>query len=233
MRFPGQLNTDINEITTNLVPFPRLHFLVPALAPLDPQPLPAAVGGASAGGVGMGAGGTARLPRAQVVRALFHDAFAPSHQLIRCDPRTGTYLAAALLLRGDVSISDVNGCMAKIQPTLRMIHFNEDGFKLGLCGAAPLEADHAVLCLANTTVVAGMFEDMHRRFGKLYGRRAMVHHYAEYMSDADAGGRGVGGGGGLFAEAEEVLVGVAAAYRELESSAPPTDAEVARYLPFA
>ena len=26
--FPGELNVDLNEITTNLVPFPRLHYLV-------------------------------------------------------------------------------------------------------------------------------------------------------------------------------------------------------------
>ena len=30
----GALNTDLSDITSNLVPFPRLHFLVPALAPL-------------------------------------------------------------------------------------------------------------------------------------------------------------------------------------------------------
>jgi hypothetical protein len=33
-RFPGSLNVDLNEITTNLVPFPRLHYLIPALSPL-------------------------------------------------------------------------------------------------------------------------------------------------------------------------------------------------------
>jgi hypothetical protein len=33
-RFPGSLNVDLNEITTNLVPFPRLHYLISALSPL-------------------------------------------------------------------------------------------------------------------------------------------------------------------------------------------------------
>ncbi|OAE26827.1 hypothetical protein AXG93_215s1250 [Marchantia polymorpha subsp. ruderalis] len=33
MRFEGTLNVDLNEITTNLVPFPRLHFLVSSMAP--------------------------------------------------------------------------------------------------------------------------------------------------------------------------------------------------------
>ena len=32
-RFEGSLNTDLNEITMNLLPFPRLNFLLPALAP--------------------------------------------------------------------------------------------------------------------------------------------------------------------------------------------------------
>lgn len=34
MRFEGDLNVDLNEITMNLVPFPRMHFLLSSLAPL-------------------------------------------------------------------------------------------------------------------------------------------------------------------------------------------------------
>ena len=34
MRFEGALNVDLNEITMNLVPFPRLHFLLSSIAPL-------------------------------------------------------------------------------------------------------------------------------------------------------------------------------------------------------
>lgn len=35
VRFEGALNVDLNEITTNLVPFPRLHFLLASLSPLS------------------------------------------------------------------------------------------------------------------------------------------------------------------------------------------------------
>jgi tubulin epsilon len=34
MRFNGSLNLDLNEITMNLVPYPRMHFLISALSPL-------------------------------------------------------------------------------------------------------------------------------------------------------------------------------------------------------
>lgn len=33
MRFPGPLNVDLNEITTNLVPFSGMQFLMPSLSP--------------------------------------------------------------------------------------------------------------------------------------------------------------------------------------------------------
>merc|ERR1711881_89210 len=34
LRFDGELNVDLNEFQTNLVPFPRLHFMTTSLAPL-------------------------------------------------------------------------------------------------------------------------------------------------------------------------------------------------------
>lgn len=34
MRFEGDLNVDLNEITMNMVPFPRMHFLLSSLSPL-------------------------------------------------------------------------------------------------------------------------------------------------------------------------------------------------------
>jgi tubulin epsilon len=34
MRFEGDLNVDLNEITMNMVPFPRMHFLQSSISPL-------------------------------------------------------------------------------------------------------------------------------------------------------------------------------------------------------
>ncbi|KAJ2379235.1 Tubulin beta chain (Beta tubulin), partial [Coemansia sp. RSA 2603] len=34
LRFPGQLNADLRKLAVNMVPFPRLHFLMSGLAPL-------------------------------------------------------------------------------------------------------------------------------------------------------------------------------------------------------
>eukprot|EP00486_Rosalina_sp_Unknown_P008139 CAMPEP_0201591484 /NCGR_PEP_ID=MMETSP0190_2-20130828/189653_1 /ASSEMBLY_ACC=CAM_ASM_000263 /TAXON_ID=37353 /ORGANISM="Rosalina sp." /LENGTH=353 /DNA_ID=CAMNT_0048049845 /DNA_START=107 /DNA_END=1164 /DNA_ORIENTATION=- len=35
LRFEGELNVDLNEFQTNLVPFPRLHFMISSMAPIS------------------------------------------------------------------------------------------------------------------------------------------------------------------------------------------------------
>jgi len=37
LRFPGELNADMSEFQTNMIPFPRLHFLTSSLAPVTPR----------------------------------------------------------------------------------------------------------------------------------------------------------------------------------------------------
>jgi tubulin epsilon len=118
MRFDGLLNVDINEITTNLVPFPRLHFLLSSLAPMSHSSKSSAA--------------TAATMASAAVDPLFSSAIKPSNQLLCCDPRTGTTLAAAALVRGDVPLSDVSRNMVRLRPSLRMVSWNPDGFKLGL-----------------------------------------------------------------------------------------------------
>lgn len=35
MWYPGKLNIDLNEITMNLIPYPKLHFLTSSIAPIN------------------------------------------------------------------------------------------------------------------------------------------------------------------------------------------------------
>jgi tubulin epsilon len=117
MRFDGLLNVDINEITTNLVPFPRLHFLLSSLAPMVHTSKSSAA--------------TAATMASSAVDPLFSSAIKQSNQLLCCDPRTGTTLAAAALVRGSVPLSDVSRNMVRLRPSLRMVSWNPDGLKLG------------------------------------------------------------------------------------------------------
>ena len=102
MRFDGTLNVDLNEITTNLVPFPHVNFVMTAIAPLG---LPADVRMRS---------GSRRIERA------IDACFDRRNQLIRADPLRSTYLATALLLRGNVTVSDVGRNIDRVKAAGKM-----------------------------------------------------------------------------------------------------------------
>jgi tubulin epsilon len=69
MRFQGTMNVDINDIVTNLVPFPKMNYLLSSMAPLY---------------------GTQDFQAtASSIDKMFSDAYIPETQLLTCDPRSG------------------------------------------------------------------------------------------------------------------------------------------------
>ncbi|KAL0945420.1 hypothetical protein HGRIS_000912 [Hohenbuehelia grisea] len=88
LRFPGQLNGDLRKLGMNLIPFPRLHFLMPSYAPLyDPK---------------------AQAFQKSSVPELVQQMFDRRNLLVACDPRYGRYLTAATIFRGDISSNDAD-----------------------------------------------------------------------------------------------------------------------------
>ena len=156
-RFEGSLNVDLNEITMNLVPFPKIHYLVSSLTPLYSLT-------------------DVNLPPRRLDQ-MFSDAFSKDHQLIKADPKHSLYLACALMLRGNVEISDIRRNIERLKPSLHFIHWNQEGWKTGLCSVPPVGHPYSLLALANNTCIRHTFQDLKDRFMKLYKRRAHVHHY--------------------------------------------------------
>ncbi len=173
MRFPGSLNVDLNEITSTLVPFPRLHFLTTSLAPLVGNPLSVTQ---------MQTNGIPRLADTRLCERIVSQGFSNSNLLLDSDIRNGTHLACGMLLRGPFAISDVNAIVQRQQRELRMVSWNPDGFKIGLCSSPPLYTDAAALCISNNCSVKVPLTESYSRFVKLYRARAHVHHYLEYIS---------------------------------------------------
>ncbi|PFX15541.1 Adenylate cyclase type 6 [Stylophora pistillata] len=123
-RFEGSLNVDLNEITMNLVPFPKIHYLVSSQTPLYSLT-------------------DVNLPPRRLDQ-MFTDAFSKDHQLIKADPKNSLYLACALMLRGNVEISDIRRNIERLKPSLKFIHWNQEGWKTGLSSVPPtnlLECD--------------------------------------------------------------------------------------------
>ncbi len=171
MRFDGSLNVDINEITTNLVPFPKLHFLLSSMSP-----------------VAVSADRGRNIPAPRTMDQIFTEVFGRDRQLASVDPRRSTYLACALMLRGGVNISDANRNVERLRRGLKMAHWVSDGFKVGLCDRAPVGTPYSALCLANNCAMQRPLDAMNERFGKLRKRNVYLHHYTEYMDLADIDG---------------------------------------------
>jgi tubulin epsilon len=171
MRFDGSLNVDINEITTNLVPFPKLHFLLSSMSP-----------------VAVSADRGRSIPAPRTMDQIFTEVFGRDRQLASVDPRRSTYLACGLMLRGGVNISDANRNVERLRRGLKMAHWVSDGFKVGLCDRAPVGTPYSALCLANNCAMQRPLDAMCERFGKLRKRNVYLHHYTEYMDLADIDG---------------------------------------------
>ncbi|KAG9464128.1 hypothetical protein GDO78_020444 [Eleutherodactylus coqui] len=110
---------------------------------------------------------------------MFSDAFNKDHQLIRADPKHSLYLACALMVRGNVHISDLRRNIERLKPSLQFVSWNQEGWKTSLCSVPPVGHTHSLLALANNTCVKPTFLDLRDRFIKLYRKKAHLHHYLQ------------------------------------------------------
>ena len=156
-RFEGSMNIDLNEISMNLVPFPKLHYLTSSMAPI--------CGSSSIG-----------FPTRNL-NQMFTDAFSKENQLLSVDPRNGLYLACALMVRGEVEVSDIRRNIERLKPKLNFVYWNQEGWKTGLCSVPPVNLKSCLLTLANNTCFHHTCMDLRNRFVKLYKRKAHLHHY--------------------------------------------------------
>jgi tubulin epsilon len=162
MRFPGSLNMDINEIATNLVPYPRQHILLSAIAPLS-----------TSKHVHVGA---------KNVDTMFAACLERDHQLVMLNPREHTFLGSAFLCRGaDVDVGDISRNIPRMRDKMKMVYWNEDGFKTALCSVPPLGQSQSMLMLSNHCGIRIKLASIRDKFKKLYSVRSHVHHYESYV----------------------------------------------------
>merc|ERR1719353_2765388 len=102
LRFDGALNVDITEFQTNLVPYPRIHFMFTSYAPI----------------ISAEKAYHEQLSVAEITNSVFE----PASMMVKCDPRHGKYMACCMMYRGDVVPKDVNASVATIK-TKRTIQF--------------------------------------------------------------------------------------------------------------
>jgi len=194
LRFDGALNVDVTEFQTNLVPYPRIHFMLSSYAPV----------------ISAEKAYHEKLAVSEITTACFE----PANMMAKCDPRHGKYMACCLMYRGDVVPKDVNAAVANIKTkrTIQFVDWCPTGFKCGINYQPPTqvpggdlaEVTRACAMISNSTAIAEVFARIDHKFDLMYAKRAFVHWYV-----------GEGMEEGEFSEAREDLAALEKDYEEV------------------
>ncbi|WVQ71656.1 tubulin alpha-1A chain [Cryptococcus sp. DSM 104548] len=194
LRFDGDLNVDLNEFQTNLVPYPRIHFPLATYAPVISA--------------------DKAFHESNSVYEMTTACFESNNQMVKCDPRQGKYMACCMLYRGDVVPKDVQAAVANIRTkrTIQFVDWCPTGFKIGICNEPPAlvpggdlaKVSRSLCMLSNTTSIATAWARLDNKFDLLYSKRAFVHWYV-----------GEGMEEGEFSEAREDLAALEKDYEEV------------------
>merc|ERR1711878_170131 len=188
LRFDGEANVDLGEFQTNLVPFPRLHFMTTALAPVIST--------------------EKASHEAQTVRGITDTSFQPKNMLVKYadfDPVEDKYMAISINYRGDIMSKEANSTVQWLKQNNKVsfVEWCPTGFKIGLNGtpAAAVKDDimakskKNIVMIGNNVAVSRVFtERITKKYDMMYSQRAFVHWYV-----------GEGMEEGEFSEAREDL----------------------------
>ncbi|KAI6025649.1 beta-tubulin [Pisolithus orientalis] len=196
LRFPGQLNGDLRKLGMNLIPFPRLHFLMPSYAPsYDPK---------------------ASAFQKMSVPELTNLLFDRRSLLVACDPRFGRYLTAACIFRGKVSSVEAETSIAQLQRknSNLFVEWIPDNVSVSLCSVPPVGQTQAAVALANSTSMQELFMRNLNQFALMFKRRAFLHWYTGEGMDMME-----------FSEAESNTRDLVAEYQQYQEAAADDDFE--------
>ena len=167
LRFENSLNSDLNQLVTNLIPYPIIHFPLANYAPIFSE---------------------ARAKHQdmctkEITRAIF-ERFC---QMARCNISISRYMSCCLQYRGDVNPRDVNEaiCEIKRRSDVRFVDWCPTGFKIGVNSQLflstpnhPLAAASKTLCMLSGNVGSReAWRGLRSKYKTLVSKRAFMHWF--------------------------------------------------------
>lgn len=158
-RYPGQLNTDLRKLMTNMCPYPRLHFFIPGLAPLTSR--------------------SSECYRKITIADLVCQIFDARNQMAAFDPQDGRYMTCAAIFRGLVSSKEIETQVMAIQQKNSNCFANwvPNNIKTAICDISPRGLELSATFISNTTAIQTMFKRIMTQFQTMFQKRAYVHWY--------------------------------------------------------
>jgi len=202
LRFDGELNIDLNEYQTNLVPFPRLHFMTTSIAPIISK--------------------AKARNETTTVQDVVDAAVDPTNFFVNYpdfDSAEDKYMAMCLNFRGDAKAREVSKTVdwLRSKDKCSFVDWCPTGFKVGLNDEPPAlvkdddMASSNVNCsmIGNNVAVSRVFSQrVVAKFDLMYSQRAFVHWFV-----------GEGMEEGEFSEARENIGFLEKDYQDVLSGA--------------
>ena len=196
LRFPGQLNSDLRKLATNLVPFPRLHFFMIGFAPLTSR--------------------GSQQYRALNVEELTQQMFGANNMMCASDPRHGRYLTACAIFRGRLSTKDVDQHMLNVQNknSSYFVEWIPNNIKSSICDIPPSGLKMSATFIGNSTAIQEMFKRVGEQFTAMFRRKAFLHWYTgEGMDEME------------FTEAESNMNDLVSEYQQYQEATVDDEGE--------
>lgn len=197
LRFPGQLNADLRKLAVNMVPFPRLHFFIPAVAPLSSR--------------------TTEQYTAITVPEIVKQMFDAQNMMTASDPRHGRYLTVATIFRGKVSMKEVDEQILNMQNknSSNFVEWIPNNVKTAVCDIAPRGTKMSGTFIGNNTAIQELFKRVKEQFIAMFRRRAFLHWYTgEGMDEME------------FSEAESNMADIISEYQQYQDATAEDEDEV-------
>merc|ERR1711988_593923 len=196
LRFPGQLNSDLRKLATNLVPFPRLHFFMMGFSPLTSR--------------------GSQQYRALTVPELTQQMFDAKNMMCASGPRHGRYLTASAVFRGRMSTKEVDEQMLNVQNknSSYFVEWIPNNIKSSVCDIPPKGLKMAVTFIGNSTAIQEMFKRVSEQFTGMFRRKAFLHWYTgEGMDEME------------FTEAESNMNDLVSEYQQYQDATAEEEGE--------
>lgn len=195
-RYPGQLNTDLRKLMTNMIPYPKLHFLIPGFAPLASK--------------------CSELYRKVTTSDLVSQLFDCRNQMAAFDPNDGRYLTCAAIFRGLVSTREIDHQLMSIQAKNKDLFAKwvPNNIKTAICDIPPRGLKLSATFISNTTAIQFLFERLLCQYRSMFQKRAFIHWYTgEGMDEQE------------FRAAEEGIISLIEEYKACEVDCDEDDCD--------